>query len=78
MSLLFYNANYFLGNMAAPSDEEAQLLAEGNRTAPINNVATYKRQYYTLPAFRFVNVAKTILFIDAILSLSLWLAGMLL
>lgn len=35
----------------------------------------YKYRYYTLPGLRYTNVVKTIVFIDVIFSLTIWLLG---
>ena len=64
--------------MSADNQVTDPLLADGvahieNSTSPTD--PDTKNKYYTLPSLRYTSVVRTIIFIDVVFSLALWISG---
>ncbi|KAI0208237.1 hypothetical protein LSAT2_007109 [Lamellibrachia satsuma] len=64
--------------MSADNQVRDPLLGDGvahieNSTSPTDPDTKYK--YYTLPSLRYTSVVRTIIFIDVVFSLALWISG---
>ena len=66
----------FLDYSKMETDDDAPLvLGDDPPPAPRADPPNCTSRYYTLPALRFLNLVRVVLFIDAIVMVALWLAG---